>query len=112
MDLQDECAICKSKTIYSCITCDLPVCNRPTCSTAVDPKHQNYSEEHQKKVSKCKNCQDKSIFPEVSVKKKTKQVLTRSLFSKTAKVRFFVLLFIIIQNSFAHKGRISNDKSR
>ena len=97
MDLQDECAICKTETFYSCVTCDLPICNRPTCSTAVDPKHRNYSE-HPKKVSEWKTCQDKSTFPEVSVKKKTKQVC--------------VLFFIIIQNSFAHKGWISNDKSR
>ena len=97
MDLQDECAICKTETFYSCVTCDLPICNRPTCSTAVDPKHRNYSE-HPKKVSEWKTCQDKSTFPEVSVKKKTKQVC--------------VLFFIIIQNLLAHKGRISNDKSR
>ena len=98
MDLQDECAICKTETFYSCVTCDLPICNRPTCSTAVDPKHRNYSEEHPEKVSECKKCQDKRSFPEVFVKKKTKQVC--------------VLFFIIIQNSFAHKGWISNDKSR
>ena len=89
MDLQDECAICKTETFYPCVTCDLPICNRPTCSTAVDLKHRNYSE-HPKKVSECKKCQDKSSFPEVSVKKKTKQVC--------------VLFFINIQNSFAHKG--------
>ena len=98
MDLQDECAICKTETFYSCVTCDLPIYNRPTCSTSVDPKQRNYSEEHPKKVSEYKKCQDKSSFPEVSVKKKTKQVC--------------VLFFIIIQNSFALKGRISNDKSR
>ena len=60
--------------MYSCVTCDLPICNRPTCSTAVDPKHRNYSEECPKTVSECKKCQDKSSFPEVSVKKKTKQL--------------------------------------
>ena len=82
MDLQDECAICKTETFYSCVTCDLPICNRPTCSTAVDPKHRNYSEEHPKKVCECKKCQDKSSFPEKSVKKKTKQVLIGNYFQR------------------------------
>ena len=68
--------------MYSCVTCDLPICNRPTCSTAVDPKHRNYSEEHPKKVCECKKCQDKSSFPEKSVKKKTKQVLIGNYFQR------------------------------
>ena len=54
MDLQDECVICKTETFYSYVTCDLPICNRPTCSTVVDPKHRNYSEKQRKKVSECK----------------------------------------------------------
>ena len=43
MDLQDECAICKTETFHSCVTCDLTICNRPTCSTAVDPKMDKYN---------------------------------------------------------------------
>ena len=65
----------------SLVTCQL-ICNRPICSTAADPKHRNYSEEHPKKVSKCKKCQDKSSFPEVSVKKKTKQVSIGNYFQR------------------------------
>ena len=53
MDLQDECAICKTET-FSCAACDLPICNRPTCSTVVDPKHQNYSGDHLKKLANAK----------------------------------------------------------
>ena len=82
MDLQDECAICKTETFYSCVTCDLPICYRPTCSTAVDAKHRNYSEGHPKKVSECKKCQDKSSFPEKSIKKKTKKVLIGNYFQR------------------------------
>ena len=70
--MESQCVICKTDTFYSCVSCDLPICNRPTCSIAVDIKHPNYSEEHPKKVSECKNCQDKSNFT-VPNKKKTKQ---------------------------------------
>ena len=71
----------KHFTHVSLVTCQL-ICNRPICSTAADQKHRNYSEEHPKKVSKCKKCQDKSSFPEVPVKKKIKEASIGNYFQR------------------------------
>ena len=65
----------------------------------------------QKKLANVRSAKIKVVSRSVC-QKKNQTSIDRQLFPKTAEVRFFVLFFIIIQNSFAHKGRISNDKSR
>ena len=52
----EKCLNCLNETFYYCVKCSTAVCNRPSCSSPVASTVNNYSENHPKKVSKCKKC--------------------------------------------------------
>ena len=53
MDLQVECAICKTETFYSCVTCDLPICNRNI---------EIIQKNNQKKLANARSAKIKVVF--------------------------------------------------
>ena len=56
MSFEKVCVSCGNNTFYSSVNCKSGICNRPSCSRAVDITHPAYSEEHPKKISECNNC--------------------------------------------------------
>ena len=47
------CSLCKSQTKYSCVACNLPLCNK--CAIASNEMVEGYDEEN-KRVGKCPDC--------------------------------------------------------
>ena len=83
------CTFCgERETKYSCITCNLAICN--VCSVSADTKIDGYNEED-KKVGFCKKCSPENEVVEISASKREpptkKQRTIHSLFGVPEKSR-------------------------